>query len=365
MVALGACQTPAPPPSQPAVSGTPLRLTPTLPPPPSAAELAQRAALRELVAYQDRLYRVAAPLLLDNAPLCKRHARNLLGFTAKNKYSYSSEFVESAQKVLGLGDQLQIVGIMAGSGAAAAGIRSGDKLLAVEGWTLPQGQDAEHEAGLTLLSALVKKTAINLKISRARSDLTVNVPLTQACAFVVELGNTDDVAAYADGHRIMLTRGMLDFTPSDDELGILLATEMAHNVLGDVARQHMSAAVAAAIDNFTRIHPEADKSRDDIKPIPLEANIAADRLGLYMAVRAGYNPGRAGPFWSRLAERYPASQAGSYTAYHPLGPSRLSAIDKTLAEIKGKQRDGKPLTPTGVVPTGAPQPGAPSSVMPR
>ena len=35
-------------------------------------------ALRELVALQDRLDRVAAPLLVNNAPLCKGNARHLL-----------------------------------------------------------------------------------------------------------------------------------------------------------------------------------------------------------------------------------------------------------------------------------------------
>ncbi|MGZ3254903.1 MAG: peptidase M48, partial [Burkholderiaceae bacterium] len=55
---------------------------------PTAAE---QGALQSLVTQQDRLDRVAAPLLVNNPEICKDNARNLLGFTAKNKYSYSEE----------------------------------------------------------------------------------------------------------------------------------------------------------------------------------------------------------------------------------------------------------------------------------
>ena len=59
-------------------------------PAPPVVDPAQLEALRSLAAMQDRLYRIGAPLLVNNTDLCKGNARNLLGFTAKNKYSYSS-----------------------------------------------------------------------------------------------------------------------------------------------------------------------------------------------------------------------------------------------------------------------------------
>jgi hypothetical protein len=347
-LALSACETPVPP--KPPVPEAPHIAAPSLPPPISTAELARQEALRELLAMQDRLYRVAAPLLLDNAPLCKRHSRNLLGFTAKNKYSFSGEYVDSAQSVLGLDEQLQIVGVMIGSGAANAGVKRGDKLVAVENTMLPQGQNAEHLAGQTLVSLLAKKTEITLQLNRQGNDLALKVPLTNACAFVVELGNTENVNAYADGHRVMVTRGMLNFAKSDDELAIILATEMAHNILGDVAKRHMTAAITAVIDNLTRIHPEGNGADDAIKPPPADANNAADRLGLYMTARGGFKLDDAEPFWSRLASQYPAGAADSYTASHPLTAYRLSMIAKTVAEIKARQAAGQPLMPANSTP---------------
>jgi len=112
---MAACATTVTPPSAP---GTPPAApgVPTVPVTPVSS--ADQQALQSLVAQQDRLYRVAAPLLVNNTELCKGNARNLLGFTAKNKYSYSADLAPAAQKMLGLQEHLQVMGVLAGSGAA-------------------------------------------------------------------------------------------------------------------------------------------------------------------------------------------------------------------------------------------------------
>jgi hypothetical protein len=68
--------------------------------------------LSQMVALQDRLYRIAGPLLINNADLCRTQARNLLGFTAKNKYSYTGEFVDAAHAVLNYGDRLEVASVL-------------------------------------------------------------------------------------------------------------------------------------------------------------------------------------------------------------------------------------------------------------
>src|SRR3546814_6062424 len=55
------------------------------------ADASQVSALRTLTAEQDRLYRVADPLLTRNVPICRGNVRNLIGFSTVNKYSFSSE----------------------------------------------------------------------------------------------------------------------------------------------------------------------------------------------------------------------------------------------------------------------------------
>jgi hypothetical protein len=340
---LAACATQEPGP----VTATPSKpvTTPTQAPRP-VADNPQQAQLRELIAQQDRLYRVAAPLLTSNAQLCRGNARNLLGFTAKNRYSFPIEYAETARS-LGYDDRLQVTGVLPGSGAAQAGIQRGDFLISVAGKPMPQGTDAERQAAVLLSPLVVKKAPIALGVQRNGQNSTVNVPLTFACAFSIELGNADNVNTYADGRRVLITRGMLKFTQSDDELAYLIAKDMAHNILGHAIRQRMVSTIAEVIDNLLLPHPDPTTTAGTagIRVYPQDLDAAADTLSLYLLARAGYSIDNVPAFWKRLADQYPASVPNGYTALHPATAYRLSMIDKVTQIVKAKQEAGKPLVP--------------------
>jgi hypothetical protein len=315
-------------------------------PAPSSSESAQQQTLRALTAQQDRLYRVVAPLLTKNAPLCRGNARNLIGFSAKNKYSYSADYVAAAQ-ALGFGEQLKITGVLPDSGASRAGVQRGDLLTTVEGKPMPQGENAEREAS-ALLGPLVSQRA-NVKLGLQRGDrkLDVTVPLTLACGFGIELGNTDNVNAYADGRRVLVTRGMLNFVRNDTELAYVLAKELAHNALRHPAQQRMTGTVGGIINNLIHITPDTSmlNGSGGVKAMPQELDAAADTLALYMLTRAGYDIDGDAAFWQRLANQYPASVPNGYTAIHPGTAYRLSVIKQTVADIKSKVGNKQTLTP--------------------
>ncbi len=303
--------------------------------------------LRAMAAQQDRLYRVAAPILVKNPELCKGNARNLLGFTAKNKYSYSAELAEAAQAALGLGEQLQVTGVLAGSGAARVGVRRGDKVLAAEGKTIPPGPNAERQAATILAPLVGNRPNIKLTVMRDGTTIPVTVPLTRACAYSIELGNADNVNAYNDGRRVMITRGMLNFARTDDELAFILAKEMAHNSLLHATKQNMSATVGDIIDNLIRIRPDLSTmaGMSGVRPTPQALDAAADTLSLYMVARAGYSIDQAKGFWERLANQYPATVLNGYTAIHPSTVYRSAVMDKIIVDVKAKQATRTPLLP--------------------
>ncbi|MFS2016402.1 peptidase M48, partial [Massilia sp. CT11-108] len=122
---LSACATQAPrqPSATPRVTERPVE-APALSPQMAAAA----DTLTKMAALQERLYKVAAPLLIQNAELCKGQARNLLGFTAKNRWSYPGEYNEAAHVAFGMDERLQVTDVLAGSGAARAGLQEGDVL---------------------------------------------------------------------------------------------------------------------------------------------------------------------------------------------------------------------------------------------
>jgi len=303
--------------------------------------------LTKMAALQDRLYRVAAPLLIDNAELCTKHARNLLGFTAKNRHSYPGEYNEAAHVAFGMDERLQVTGVLAGSGAAKAGLRLGDGLVAAGGKPLPTGPNALAGAGAVFGPIVASQPTLPLTIERNGNNRDLNVPVTRACSFAIELGNADNVNAYADGGRVMVTRGMIGVAKSDDELAYVLARTMAHNMLGHPAAQRNSATIDSVVTNLTRVTPDLSMLNGSagIKAMPAGSDAAADRLAVYLLARAGYNIEGASAFWKRFAAAYPAGVANGHTANHPGVTARLAAIDAAVADVKAKRAAKRPIAP--------------------
>ena len=310
----------------------------------SALHLQQRAALASLTAKQERLYRVAAPLLVNNAVLCKSNARPLLGFTAKNQYSYSADMMDAAKELLGLDDRLQVMSVLAGSGAARVGIQRGDILQSIQEQALPQGPNAESDAARQLAAVVRNATELQITVLRDGKPSRLQVPLTLACAYSIDLGNADFVNAYSDGRRILVTRGMLDYLQSDAELAALLAKEIAHNTLRHAQTLQIKGTVAAVIDKLLPLKPDLTglAGSAGIKTMPAAMDIEADRLALYMLARAGYSPAMAITTWQHLAQN---SAPNSYTAFHPWTDERLALLQATTEEIRQKQLAKKPLVP--------------------
>lgn len=342
---VGACATTAPTP--PAAQAQQPQQRPADDRPLVTAPTQEETAVRNLATLQDRLYRVAGPLLTNNTDLCKASARNLLGFTAKNRYSYSPEYAAAAQKALGLSDRLQVMGVLSPSGAERAGVRRGDILLTVEDQGLPEGANAERQAATILAPLVTKRSAVQLTVLRNGGAVPLNVPLTYACGFGVELGNTDAVNAWSDGYRVLVTRGMMNHARTDDELAYVMAKELAHNILAHPSRTKQSATLGGIIDNLTRIRPDTSgmSGMAGVKPMPQDMDAMADRLALYLLARANYSLDQVIPFWQRTASQYPASVLNGYTAQHPATAYRISTMERTLKDIRAKQAARRPLVP--------------------
>jgi hypothetical protein len=333
----------------PQQSGTAPRVVERTPDAPGMNPQLAAAAdtLTKMADQQNRLYKVAAPLLIHNAELCKGQARNLLGFTAKNRWSYPGDYNEAAHLAFGMDERLQVTSVLAGSGAAKAGLQTGDVLLAAAGKPLPTGQHALSQAGAVFGKIVAAQAALPMTVERHNSERQLSIPVTRACAFAIELGNADNVNAYADGSRVLVTRGMINFTRNDEELAYVLAKTMAHNMLGHAAAQRNTSTIGSIIDNLKSVTPDNSMliGSGGIKAMPPEMDTAADRLALYLAARAGYDVDDADNFWKRLNESYPATVLNGYNANHPAIAARLAAIGKAQAEIKADKKAKKPLVP--------------------
>ncbi|MCM1512700.1 MAG: M48 family metallopeptidase [Oxalobacter formigenes] len=306
-------------------------------------QLPQDDKLRYIADMQDRLDRVAGTLQIGNADLCRNQVRHLLGFAATNKYSYSPRMTSTASQVFGLGERLQITSVITGSGAEQAGLQRGDILVTIEGKPVPQGPAAESETVKMLSPIVAKNSAVQITIERNGARHALTVPLTRACGFRVELGHTDQVNAYSDGQRILITRGMMRFTQNDSELAYVIGKEMAHNVLNHARTLRTTETSRKIIDNLIQVNPKPGNT-GKIKPMTRQFDLDSDTLGLAMALRAGYDIDSAVNFWTRLVRAYPASSTGSYTASHPNSRSRLEVMPKAVSRIKAAEKRKKALS---------------------
>ncbi len=324
------------------VTTTPSPSAPATALPRSTAE----QELDALLARQDRVYRVITPLITKNAVLCKTSARPLLGFTAKNRHSFPAELRSTAGSRLKLGDALQVMQVLDGSGAMRSGVRRGDTLLSIQGQALPRGPQAETEAAQLISPLLKHVTEVDVVVQRNGASLTLKVPLTTACAFTVDIGNAPQVNAYADDRRIMVTTGLLEAV-SDQELAVILARQIAHNVQQHAQAMQMRATVSGVIDALLPTKPDLRSFAGSagIKPMDEKLDQEADRIALYMLVRAGINPAIALESMERMAQRYPATINSSYTALHPWTAERAAVMRNTLTEIRQKQTAKKALVP--------------------
>jgi beta-barrel assembly-enhancing protease len=289
-------QTPAPnpppvviaPPVAPAMPELPL----TLPPTPVNKE----TALRTWMEYQNRLYRVAAPLLFKNVEICSHHVRNVLGLTAKNRYSYGDEFVDAAS-ALGLDDRLRVINVLPGSGAERAGIEQGDILLVAGIDPIPASRDAERDAAALVGAELHGRDTVHMTVSREDERITTDVPATPACAFSVELGDIDQRGNYSDGHRVLVTRGMVDAAKSDAELASVIAEEMSHSL----SAQESDIAGAKVIDELHVLHVTPPLAMLPTRSVVHSQNASAEWqvLAMYLLQRAGYSIDEAAAFWQR------------------------------------------------------------------
>lgn len=329
-----AASTPTPAPSPAAPPQTTAPAMPAAPPAPVQATAPDQAdILRTWVAQQGHLYRVAAPLLINNTELCPRHARNLLGFTAKNRYSYSEAFADTAQSDLGLEERLRVMSVLPGSGAEQAGLEKGDILLAIEIEPLPQGPDAESASASIIASELQGRNGVSLAVLRDGERMGFDIPLTPSCAMIIDLGNADFAGSFADGQRVMVTRGMLNLLQSDEELAYVLAPEVARNILA----QEPLPEPAALIDRLHTLAPQAADgataaTAGGLPPVPADVDLRARKLALYLLARAGYGIDSAPAFWQRMGNS-------------PLTDADFSGLMETVGEIRARQQSGAPLVP--------------------
>jgi len=297
------------------------------------------AALRlaTLTSLDERVAEVAWRLSAANVDLCPV-VRPSAGWTLHAANQYSEELRPLAEQRFGLVRDLPgLLVVPPRSPAHRAGLRPGDLLLSINGRALTPG-DVRTRAAYEGLAANIRQIdlalaegPVDLSFQRNGQALQARVIPQTGCGYEVQLDPSDELNARADGKRLFITTAIASFAATDDELALILSHELAHHVLG-----HRS---------WHEAEDDGRQAQDvpSFRPMAGGGERQADRVGLFLMARAGFDPGVAPDFWRRFGDhnwrvRYP--QLG-----HPSAGARAEALELVVAEIERLKVAGEPISP--------------------
>lgn len=313
----------------------------------------QELVFERVIEDQKRLFDLSYPILKANAEFCRPKTAPMMGMTAWSLASLNRQWQTAARNLYGLTNRLTVRAVAKNSPAARAGLRSGDIIVAINGATLPEGVNA-----LKTADTIVKQSAMRqLEIIYERNGKAVSTVLqpVEGCDYPVVLdSNSNEINAYADGKRIVISKGIMRFSENDNELALVIAHELGHSAMRHVDKIRQNATVGTisglAIDSLLAaagISTGGQVASLGGQAAVMQYSVAfeqeADYVGMYFLERAGYSAANVAQFWRRMG----AENAQSITrkSTHPTSVERFLAIERTYAEIQNKKKRGQPLVP--------------------
>lgn len=249
----------------------------------------------------ERVSRVGARLTVAGAPFCGEEIKAYIGLLSASRSSLARQlgahqaWVDASSALRDaweIDGTPEVLAVLPGSPAEAAGIRVGDHVVDLDVDT------DEHDPALWI------------EVARGNETIRRRLTYVAECEYPITTTIGDMVNAHVDGQTIVITTGLLRFVENDDELAAVIGHELAHRILGH---------------RRSRL-----KSRER----------AADYLGVYLAARAGYDPAAAATFVRRLAAEHPELISDRASPAHPSTAARVAALERTVAEIRAQQKRG-------------------------
>lgn len=298
--------------------------------PASAGEL---GALRDMDA---RIAAIAQKLAVSSAPICPRTAP-LAGMLVQDIGQYAPAYRDAARAELGLSDVPTVTVVVPGSAAARAGVMPGDRIIAINGRATVRSAAGEAsyavaEATLGALDDAMATPPANLSLERKGLAVPVVLSGDHACPAKVELVPGKRLAATADGRTVHVSTALAGFAGSDDAVAIVVAHEMAHNILRHAEKLDAQGIKRGVLAPF-------GKNRSAIRATEIEA----DRFAFYMLARAGYDLDDGLDFLKRFGAKTDLGPLNDGT--HPGKKERVERALRTIAEVRALKAAGRDIVP--------------------
>jgi predicted Zn-dependent protease len=167
----------------------------------------------------------------------------------------------------------------------------------------------------------------------------------------VNVETTDDVNAYCmPGGKIMVYTGLIDqLNATDAELAAVIGHEIAH-ALREHSRERLSRAYAqqialAGIAIATGAGDSTMALADQVAAVTFtlphsrEQEAEADRIGLELMARAGYDPDASISLWQKMGKLGGAKS--EFFSTHPSSDSRIRDLKASVPKVEGLYQNAK------------------------
>jgi len=147
------------------------------------------------------------------------------------------------------------------------------------------------------------------------------------------------------GGRMALYSGLVKkINPTDDELAQVLGHEIAHALAKHTAEK-MSVALATNLTIAAFAITQKNENALALQGVSLAAALAinlpnsrtaeteADRIGIELAARAGYNPKAAVSLWKKMAKVAGGGQGPEFLSTHPATNNRINALNNLTQKM--------------------------------
>jgi predicted Zn-dependent protease len=205
-----------------------------------------------------------------------------------------------------------------------------------------------------MMAEAQKKGALDrdaAQVQRVRNIVSRLVPQTKAFRddaakwpWEVHVVSLDEVNAWCMPHgKMAVYTGLISkLNATDDELAAVMGHEISH-ALREHSREQISRqmgtqtaiGIAGALFGIGQLGQQLGGMVADVTlnlPKSREMESEADRMGVELAARAGYNPSAAISLWQKM-EKLAASQPPQFLSTHPSHEHRIAELQQNVAKV--------------------------------
>lgn len=185
----------------------------------------------------------------------------------------------------------------------------------------------------------------------------VSAPLMQAAKklskenhknYAFKVVDQEGLNAWTDGKSVTFTPVMIDFLETDKELAVVIAHELSHNIMQHHSKQKQNTIVGAVLDIAAAtqgINTNGMFSGIGSMSYSQGFENEADYVAVYVMALAGYDISNVHQIWRKMTIQTGSGTKASFFSSHPSNPERFIRMQRTIEEVKAKQKAGKKLEP--------------------